>query len=171
MSPSARLTVEIAVQEPKWAELGDLEAIAAQCIDAALAESAEKPREGAEVSLLFCDDARMHELNRAFRDKDKPTNVLSFPGPDPIESTCFLGDIALGYETIAREAREQGKSLDHHLRHMIVHGFLHLLGYDHEAEAEASEMEAMEIGILRRLGVENPYSDPLEHESDDNGRH
>ncbi len=164
------LAVEIAVEDPRWEELGDLEGIAAQSMEAALRESEMALRQGAEISLLFCDDARMRELNRDFRGKDKPTNVLSFPGPDLPESAPVLGDIALGYETIVREAQEQGKSFADHTRHMIVHGFLHLLGYDHETAAEASEMEAMEIRILRRLGVENPYGEPREPEPDDHDR-
>ncbi len=164
------LIVEIAVEEPKWRALGDLEAIASQSMEAALRESEEDPAQGAEVSLLFCDDARMQALNRDFRGKDRPTNVLSFPGPDLPEPAPVLGDIALGYETIVREAQEQGKSFADHTRHMIVHGFLHLLGYDHETAAEASEMEAMEIRILRRLGVENPYGEPREPEPDDHDR-
>lgn len=166
MSP----VIEIAVECPAWQELGDLEIIVAQCVDLALRELGEKLLKGAEVSLLFCDDARMRELNRQFRGKDKATNVLSFPGVDPLDSARFLGDIALAHETIAREAEEQGKSFEHHVRHMIVHGFLHLLGYDHEAEAEALEMEAMEIRILERLGIENPYRENFERESDCNGR-
>lgn len=164
------LTVEITVEDPRWEELGDLEAFAAQGMEAALRESEEKPGRGATVSLLFCDDARMRVLNRDFRGKDKATNVLSFPGPDLPEPAPVLGDIALGYETIAREAGEQGKSFADHTRHMIVHGLLHLLGHDHETEAEAAKMEAMEIRILHRLGVENPYGEPLEPEPHDHDR-
>ncbi|MGO8737507.1 rRNA maturation RNase YbeY [Rhodoblastus sp.] len=156
------LVVEIAVEEPKWQELGDLEGFATQSMEAALRESEENPAQSAEVSLLFCDDARMRVLNRDFRGKDKPTNVLSFPGPDLPEPAPVLGDIALGYETVAREAQQQGKSFADHARHMIVHGFLHLLGYDHETEAEAAEMEAMEIRILQSFGIANPYGDPLQ---------
>jgi probable rRNA maturation factor len=169
------LVIEMAVDDARWEELGDLEALAAQCVDAALRETEEEPGGSAEVSLLFCDDARMRELNRDFRGKDKPTNVLSFPGPgfpgaDLPEPAPVLGDIALGYETIRREAADQQKSFADHSRHMIIHGFLHLLGYDHETEAEAAEMEAMEIRILQRLGVANPYGDPLQSEPDDHAR-
>lgn len=164
------LAIEIAVEDPRWQELGDLEAFAAQSLEAALRELEEQPGGGAEVSLLFCDDARMRALNRDFRGKDQPTNVLSFPGPDLPEPAPVLGDIALGYETIVREAGEQGKSFADHARHMIVHGFLHLLGYDHQTEADASEMEATEIRVLQRLGVANPYGDPLQSEPDDHAR-
>lgn len=164
------LAVAIAVEDPRWKALGDLEAIAAQSMEAALREPEENPGHDAEVSLLFCDDARMRELNRDFRGKDKPTNVLSFPGPDLPQPAPMLGDIALGYETVLREAQEQGKSFADHARHMIVHGFLHLLGYDHETDAEAAEMEATEIRILHRLGVENPYGDSHEPQPRDHDR-
>lgn len=164
------LVIEITVECPHWKELGDLGAFAAQSIDAALQETGDTPAEGAELSFLFCDDARICELNRQFSGKDKPTNVLSFPTSEPMDSARCLGDIALAHGTIAREADEQGKSLDHHSRHMIVHGFLHLLGYNHEDEADAKAMEALEVRILKRLGVENPYSENDESESQVNGR-
>jgi len=164
------LAVELAIDCSKWEALGDLEAIAAKCLDAALEESDETPLDGAEVSFLFCDDARVHALNLQFRGKDRPTNVLSFPTPEPLESARVLGDIVLAYETIAREANEQQKSLADHSRHMIVHGFLHLLGFDHENEADAAEMEALEVRILGKLGVENPYCVNGESETDCNGR-
>ena len=164
------LAIEIAVDCPDWGRLPNMDALVAQCLRAALDETGDVVREGAEVSLLFCDDARIRELNRQFRAKDKPTNVLSFPGPEPLEKAHFLGDIALAFETIDREAREQGKTLDSHCRHMIVHGFLHLLGYDHEDADEAEEMEASEIRALHALGVKNPYHDDKERETDVNGR-
>ena len=151
------LAIECAVECDAWNKLGNLDEIVAQSLQTALEESGDALPNGAEISLLFCDDARMTELNRQFRGQDKPTNVLSFPGPDPLESAQCLGDIAIAYDTVAREAVEQGKTLDQHCRHMIVHGFLHLLGYDHEDDEEAEFMEAMEIRILGLLGVEDPY--------------
>ncbi len=164
------LAIEIAVECAEWGRLDHLDALVAESLQTVLDETGERLREGAEVSFLFGDDARIRELNRQFRGKDQPTNVLSFPGPEPLESALFLGDIALAFETIAREAQEQGKSLQDHSRHMIVHGFLHLLGYDHEDDAEADEMEAVEIRVLRALGVENPYRDDHESEIGINGR-
>lgn len=151
------LAIETIVDCPNWNGLGDLDALIEASLRAAVEECGTHLPEGAEVSLLFCDDARIRELNRQFRGQDKPTNVLSFPGPLPFEKTGILGDIAIAYETLAREAREQDKTLDRHCRHMIVHGFLHLLGYDHRDDREAEAMEAIEIRVLRRLGVENPY--------------
>jgi probable rRNA maturation factor len=153
------LCIETSVECAGWSALEGLDALVAESLQSALEESGDELVEGVEVSLLFCDDARIQELNRNFRGQDKPTNVLSFPSPDSHETAHFIGDIAVAYETVAREAQEQGKTLKQHCRHMIVHGFLHLLGYDHEEEAEAEAMEAMEIHILRRLGVDNPYRD------------
>jgi probable rRNA maturation factor len=153
------LCIETSVEYAGWSVLEGLDAMVAGCLRSALEESGDELVEGVEVSLLFCDDVRIQELNRNFRGQDKPTNVLSFPSPHSLETARFIGDIAVAYETVAREAQEQGKTLEQHSRHMIVHGFLHLLGYDHGDEAEAEAMETMEIHILRRLGVDNPYRD------------
>ena len=111
----------------------------------------------AELSVLLCDDARMREINRQWRGIDKPTNVLSFPQALPGGGNP-LGDIAVAHETVAREASEEGKSFEDHYSHMIVHGFLHLLGFDHENDADAGEMEARERQILARLGIADPYA-------------
>jgi probable rRNA maturation factor len=103
---------------------------------------------------LFTNDAAMRKLNAEWRGKDKPTNVLSFPaarGP-------LLGDIALAAETVAREARLADKPLEDHIAHLIIHGFLHLLGYDHEVERQAEEMEALERSALSRMGIADPYA-------------
>jgi probable rRNA maturation factor len=170
MTLAMRLAIETAVESPQWSELKDIDALIAECVQAALDITGDKIRPGAEVSLLFCDDARIRELNRQYRGKDKATNVLSFPGPESLEEAHFLGDIALAFETIDREAREQGKTLVAHSRHMIVHGFLHLLGYDHEDAAEAEEMEALETRILQAMGVPDPYDDDNESENQSNER-
>ena len=148
---------EISIECAGWRELRGLQALVAESLKAALEESGDLLAEGAEVSLLFCDDARIKQLNRDFRGQDKSTNVLSFPTPDPLETAPFIGDIAVACETVAREAQVLGISFDQHSRHMIVHGFLHLLGYDHEDEDEAEAMEALEVRVLSRLGVDNPY--------------
>jgi probable rRNA maturation factor len=157
MNGAKNLVIETRIDGAGWSALEGLDALVAGSLQATLEVSGDDLAEGAEVSLLFCDDAAIRELNRQFRGQDKPTNVLSFPGPDPVETALFLGDIAIARETLGREALEQGKSLEQHCRHMIVHGFLHLLGYDHKDDEEAEAMEAMEIRILRRLGVEDPY--------------
>lgn len=113
-----------------------------------------------DVSIALTNDAHMTTLNRDFRNQHKPTNVLSFPdaGPAPI-----LGDIAISLETVRTEANEQGKTLVDHFTHMLVHGFLHLLGYDHVSDAEADIMESLEIKILSAMNIDNPY---VTHEFD-----
>ncbi len=109
-----------------------------------------------DIAILLTDDAGIAELNTDFRDKPGPTNVLSFPAHP--SAAPHLGDLALAHGVCAREAAEQGKSLADHLAHLVVHGVLHLVGYDHEDDAEAEEMEAMERSILAGLGVADPYA-------------
>ena len=113
-----------------------------------------------DVVVLLADDATVQDLNARFRDKDRPTNVLSFPAAE--SAFPHLGDVVLGYAYCAAEAQAQGKSLSDHLSHLVVHGVLHLLGRDHEDDAEAEEMEAQEREILGELGVADPYA--AEHE-------
>jgi probable rRNA maturation factor len=113
------------------------------------------------VSLLFTNDAAVQRLNREWRGKDKPTNVLSFPaGDSPVETEVeFLGDIALALETVAAEAAHEGKTFEHHTTHLLLHGFLHLCGYDHETgDSDAEEMETLERAILARLAIADPYA-------------
>ncbi|WP_454761980.1 rRNA maturation RNase YbeY [Caulobacter segnis] len=112
--------------------------------------------EGQGIVILLTDDDSVQALNRDFRQKDKPTNVLSFPSPPNPEGQ--IGDIALAYGVCAREAAEQGKPLGHHLQHLVAHGVLHLLGYDHEGDDEAEAMEALEREILAGLDVPDPYA-------------
>lgn len=108
------------------------------------------------LAILLADDARLAALNTAFRAKAGPTNVLSFPAPANPEG--WLGDVALAFETCRREAEAQGKRLEHHLQHLVAHGVLHLVGFDHETDAEASEMEGLEAKILAGLGAPDPYA-------------
>jgi probable rRNA maturation factor len=108
------------------------------------------------VSVLFADDAAVRALNRTWRGKDAPTNVLSFPAPAGLGA---VGDIALALETVVAEARDRGKPVSDHAAHLIAHGFLHLLGYDHEADADAERMEARERAIMAELGLSDPYGD------------
>jgi probable rRNA maturation factor len=149
------LTLEIGVA-PGAASLDrKLATLIASAITAA--NQAAGPAQGA-VTVMVDDDARIRELNKLWRGFDKPTNVLSFPSPDtqpgPERS---LGDIAISYETAAREAEAEDKSFADHMAHLSVHGFLHLLGYDHESDDDAEEMEGLERDILARIGVSDPY--------------
>lgn len=115
---------------------------------------AHTKRKGVEMAVVLADDAFVRDLNHTYRGQDKPTNVLSFPGEEGGE---VLGDVVLALETVEREAREQDKTVKHHAIHLLVHGTLHLLGYDHLRRKEAESMEALEIKILKKLGVSNPY--------------
>lgn len=109
------------------------------------------------LTILLTNDAEVRALNRDYRGKDKPTNVLSFPDGSVVDGMKQLGDIALAYETIAREAKAQKKALKAHVTHLTIHGVLHLLGYDHETAHEAKMMESLEIAILSGMGIANPY--------------
>jgi probable rRNA maturation factor len=144
---------DIEIEDLAWtAALPEAEALVLTAAEATLA-SEGAVAEG--VTLLLTDDVTIRDLNRRFRRQDKPTNVLSFPAPQNPER--FLGDIALAYGVCAREASEQGKPLAHHLQHLVAHGVLHLLGYDHETDAQADEMEGLERAVLAGLGIPDPY--------------
>jgi len=153
------LNIETALEAPGWDRDFDPEELARKAIAAAAKGRKSMPRGECEACVIFTADAHMRELNRDWRKIDKPTNVLSFPAARPPGSPAAvtLGDIFLGLETIRREAVEQGKSFRDHTAHMIVHGFLHLIGYDHMNAAEAELMEGEEIAILEGLGIGNPY--------------
>lgn len=122
--------------------------------------------EGAELSIVFADDAAVRELNRDWRGKDSPTNVLTFPavGAEEIERSPLLGDIVLAHETLVREAEAEGKAFDHHLAHLVIHGVLHIYGFDHGGAAEAERMENLERAALARIGIADPYGSPDEQE-------
>jgi probable rRNA maturation factor len=124
--------------------------------DAAAAALKEADFEGGGVTVLLTDDESVRDLNSRFRGKDYATNVLSFPAPQNPEG--HLGDIALAFGVCAHEAAEQGKPLAHHLQHLVAHGVLHLVGYDHETDSEADHMEGLERVILAGLGVPDPYA-------------
>jgi probable rRNA maturation factor len=155
------ISIDITIESSGWPPEDELHRLAGQAVEAAAQELKLKPPAGCELSLLFTDDASMQVLNRDWRGKDKPTNVLSFPAfPVKVGGKVppMLGDIAIALETVQREAAEEGKPFDSHLSHMIVHGLLHLLGYDHEDDDEAEIMEAAERGILGRLAIPDPYA-------------
>ena len=169
-----KVSLDISVPSSLWRGLPRARAIARETIAAAAAESGAALREGVEVSLCLADDEALRALNSRWRGIDKPTNVLSFPAK-PVDAVADrvaalsergyrgpvhspLGDIALAYETLAREAEDLGVPLADHYRHLLAHGFLHLIGYDHETDAEAERMEALETKILARLGAADPYA-------------
>ena len=164
--PSAKsrtVDLDISLAAPGWEQaVTDLPALAERAIQAALTHA--EASGALEVSLLLTDDAEQRELNRDHRGKDSATNVLSFPaGFVPPAGPRPLGDISLALETVVREAEEQEKTVADHLSHLLVHGTLHLIGYDHLDDTEAEEMEALEREILAGLGLADPYAggDPL----------
>ena len=127
---------------------------------AALKQSKARLKGAAELAIVLTDDAEQHELNQQWRGKDSSTNVLSFPQIEPFGPVVgILGDITMARETIEREAIEQGTSFADHFTHLVVHGFLHILGYDHLTDAEALQMESLETQILAGLGIADPYAD------------
>ncbi|MFY8101442.1 MAG: rRNA maturation RNase YbeY [Allorhizobium sp.] len=146
-----------AVETDGWPD--GLEEIATTAILEALKQSKAKVAGVAELSIVLMDDAEQRELNRQWRQIDKPTNVLSFPQIEPFSPVVgILGDITLARETLEREALELGKSFTDHYTHLVVHGFLHILGYDHIEDDEALVMEGLETQILATLGIEDPYN-------------
>jgi probable rRNA maturation factor len=155
------IELDIAVEGGGWASLPEVEELARRAVEAALGAASDAARGPVEISLLLADDAAVQALNREWRGQDKPTNVLSFPAPEQpgAPGPRHLGDVALAYETLVREAQREGKSLRNHAAHLIVHGTLHLLGYDHELEGQAEIMEALEAKALARLGIADPYRD------------
>jgi len=160
------MIVETNIEDPRWSEagLGALAETAARVTFAHLGMGTE----GFAISLLGCDDARIAELNADFRGKPSPTNVLSWPSEDrapdvpPAPGSAGepeeLGDIAIAYQTCQREAEAAGLSLGDHVTHLMVHAILHLLGHDHEEDAEAALMEGLETAILAELGLNDPYA-------------
>jgi probable rRNA maturation factor len=155
------MTVAIEVEDETWTQqLPGLEGLADRTVKAALSACGQSDA-ATDVFVLFTDDIAIAAMNAEWRGKPKPTNVLSFPAPDgmplPEGEPKPLGDIVLASGVVTAEARDQGKTLQDHCTHLIVHGCLHLLGHDHEDEAEAAEMEQLEIDILKGLGISNPY--------------
>jgi probable rRNA maturation factor len=167
MGTRSLFSLETSLESGEWGDTQTLESLAdtalrAAAMDLSVNEAQPFPDEPPEVSLVLVDDATMTGINARWRQQAKPTNVLSFPAfplnpggmPGPM-----LGDIILARETIEREARELGKPVDEHLTHLIVHGFLHLFGYDHIQAEDAEKMEAMETRILASLNLSDPYGD------------
>src|ERR1700759_2796930 len=155
---------EVLVVADCWQNEPDAESVIKRAI-APAAESVDADVGDAELAVMLTDDAGIRTLNRNWRGLDKPTNVLSFPALQPQgvrkagDAPRMLGDIAIAYETTRREADDEQKPFDHHLSHLAVHGFLHLIGHDHEQDQEAETMEALEREILSQLGIPDPYAE------------
>ncbi len=148
--------IDLTINDENFEVPTDLQTLIETAIFEATRLASLKISPGAELSVVICGDETIRNLNHQWRDMDKPTNVLSFPGePDGF----LLGDIIVSVETTNREARLENKSFNDHFSHLIVHGFLHLFGYDHETEEEAFQMESLETRILNELGIADPYHD------------
>jgi probable rRNA maturation factor len=164
MSRPIHPTTEVLVVADCWRSEPEADAVIQRAI-AAAADAVDDDVAEAEIAVMLTDDAGIRTLNSNWRGIDKPTNVLSFPALQgegdrkPDDAPRMLGDIAIAYQTMRREADDEGKPFDHHLSHLAVHGFLHLIGYDHEDEDDAEAMEALETEILAQLGIPDPYAD------------
>jgi probable rRNA maturation factor len=169
MDPDPPSTIALTVGDPAWRRhLADPERICRDALRATLVRVPDTARlTRAEVSVLLADDATVRRLNAGYRGRDRPTNVLSFPmfedvrarapGPSPA-GTVPLGDIVLAFETVRDEARAEAKPFPHHVSHLLIHGCLHLLGYDHQNAADAALMEELEREALAQLGIPDPYA-------------
>jgi len=166
--PSPGIAISVVVQDPAWVELLVQPDILVEQVSRAALEhrsleiSSIEPPQGAELCIVLGSDDLVLRLNREFRQVDRTTNVLSFANLDsPVEAAPdaprLLGDVVLARETIQAEARDQGKTTANHLSHLVVHGVLHLLGFDHQTDSDADQMENLERTILSRLGIADPY--------------
>jgi probable rRNA maturation factor len=151
--------IDVAAESDSWNRISGVEACVRRAAEAAMLDGEAPP---SEISVILSDDEHLRELNKQHRGMDKPTNVLSFPPArmkTPAGVPRFLGDIVIAFETVEREAQEEAKPIENHLTHLVVHGVLHLLGYDHEDDEEAEMMEARERQILARMGIPDPYAE------------
>lgn len=150
------LTIDLRISDARWSELGDCDQFAAHVLGMAAARQGE----AGEIAILLTDDAEMRALNKQWRGLDKATDVLSFPGegPEIPGQPQYLGDIAVGYETARRDADAMQRPFEAHMAHLLIHGFLHLLGYDHIEPEDAKVMEPLEAELLAGLGWPDPYA-------------
>lgn len=155
-----RLRLDVVEDDGDWSRLGPFEPLIERIARIAADHLPDRP---AAATLVLSSDARVRDLNRQWRGQDKPTNVLSFPASASAGASArglpFLGDIVLASQTLFRESAEAGIEPSHHFQHLVVHGLLHLVGYDHQSESEADLMEGLEIRILAALGIANPYAE------------
>jgi probable rRNA maturation factor len=175
MASTAPLTSDVLIVAECWQAESDAEAVIHRAI-ATAAEIANADHGEAELAVMLTDDDGIRTLNSNWRGIDKPTNVLSFPalqptGPrGPDDAPLMLGDIAIAYQTTRKEADNEQKPFEHHLSHLAVHGYLHLIGYDHENDADAAIMEGLETEILAQLGIPDPYADSDPHAERDSDK-
>lgn len=150
------LSIDIRVADPRWEGIGDMDALAAHVLGLASAHV----KQGGEIAVLLTDDVEMHALNKQWRGVDKPTDVLSFPSDQPKipEQPQYLGDIAISYDIAVKDAESMGRPVEAHVSHLLIHGFLHLIGYDHIELEDARVMEPLEAEILAGLGWPDPYA-------------
>ncbi len=159
-----KVTSDISIDDPAWSKkrLG-LQKMLESVLSDTWRQIKGKSKASPLISVVFTNDKAIRKINKKFRGKDKPTNVLSFqiwPDPSALPPTIIpAGDLVFAFETIEREALENDISFKHHLTHLMIHGFLHLFGYDHMNDAEAEIMEALEAKILKKMGIKNPYAD------------
>jgi probable rRNA maturation factor len=160
--PPQRLTLAIVEEDGDWSGFGAIEEVVRQAAAAVARHRRLRLAPGSEASVVLGSDVLVRRLNRTYRRKDVPTNVLSFPYQPPpgarAEQAAYLGDVVLAAETVRQEAAERAIEPRHHLQHLVVHGLLHLLGYDHQTDAEAEEMEGLEGEILASIGIADPYA-------------
>ena len=157
--------IDVTIEAEDWTFLEAPSQLAEAAILAAIGESGISLAANAEISVLFCDDGFVRDLNRKWRGIDQPANVLSFPAGGDAAVAPLLGDIVIAFETASREAAEAERPLRDHVAHLLVHGFLHLIGHDHTGAAEAETMEALECAILGRLGIAGPFRESLIEEA------
>jgi len=162
-APGAKLKIDVLVDSDLWTDAAKIRATLRRAVAQAAAMVSTS---GSELAIVLTDDSAIRQLNRLWRGVDAPTNVLSFPTKrSGTDEPPHLGDIVLAHETIAREARDEHKPFTHHVAHLAVHGFLHLLGFDHRKMDEAESMEDMERKILRRLSIADPYRSEVDNKS------
>lgn len=172
--PPIRLVIDVVHEAGDWDRVAGADALVRSATEAV---AREMVLSNAEICVALSDDAQVAELNASYRGMAKPTNVLSFPAVPmlPVEGEPrFLGDIILALETLEREAADLSLPLAHHMQHLVVHGVLHLLGYDHQTDDEAREMEGLEVRILAQLAIADPYAaagDPIDGRESDSKHH
>ena len=160
--PQIEVQIDVIVRSARWRKRPTAKTIVKKAVLAAAIAASTRP---IELAIVLSNDSTIQALNRDWRGKNAPTNVLSFPagprqgGGKSRAASPYIGDIVIAYQTTAREAVAEGKRFDHHLAHLAVHGFLHLLGYDHENDRDAEKMERLERKILKRLAVPDPYAE------------